>query len=407
MPRASMGKVLISGASIAGPTLAYWLHKYGFDITLVERAKCVRSGGYPIDLRGPAVEVAERTGILPGVKVAHIDTQRLSWVDEEGKPFVTIRPEQLSGGKEGRDLEVPRGALTSLLFEVTRRGIDYRFKDSIRSLSDTATGVSVIFESGRQETYDLVMGADGLHSKTRELIFGPESLFERYIGYCFGACTMPNHLHLAHEAHVYTIPGKNATLYAPGDSKILWAILTFKHPRPREVHGIGTVEERKLVAQVFAGGGWQIPRIVSAMMVADDFFFDTVSQIHMPQWSRGRVALAGDAAHATSFLSGQGSSMALIGAYVLAGELASNSDHTSAFASYERIFRSYVEANQALVDGGTAAVLPETAEAICARNEALRAAAEHGADYAHGSHASTVINAFRLPDYSGRVRGAA
>jgi len=406
MPRSSIGRVLIVGASIAGPTLAYWLHKYGFDVTLVERGKSVRPGGYPIDLRGPAVEVAERTGILPGVKLAHVDTQRLTWVDEQGKPFVTIRPERLTGGNEGRDLEVPRDALTSLLFEVTRSEIDYRFKDSIRSLTDTATGVSVVFESGRHETYDLVIGADGLHSKTRELVFGSESQFERYIGYCFGACSMPNDLHLAHEAERFTIPGRVATLFAPGDSKILFAILTFKHPRSREVLGFGTAEERKLVADVFAGGGWQIPRIVSAMMVAEDFFFDTVSQIHMPQWSRGRVSLTGDAAHATSFLSGQGSSMALIGAYVLAGELATNSDHISAFASYERIVRSYVEANQALVDAATAVILPETPEALRARDKALQAAAKGGANHAIGSHASTVINAFRLPDYSGRARGS-
>jgi len=165
---------------------------------------------------------------------------------------------------------------------------------------------------------------------------------------------------------------------------------------------MNTQDQRKLIAEVFADGRWEIPRMIDAMLKAEDFFFDTMSQIHMPRWSSGRVALAGDAAHATSFLSGQGSSMALIGAYVLAGELAKNTDHTTAFAAYERVSRGYIEANQALATGGGAVMIPDTLEALRLRDQALREAAAGVSDELHGAESSPMINSFHLPDYSAR-----
>lgn len=395
-------RILISGASIAGPTLAYWLNRYGFDVTLVERAKTLRTGGYPIDVRAAALDVIERMGIFPDVRAAHVDTQRLTFLDSEGEPFAILRPEQITGGQEGRDLEVPRGALTSLLFEVTRRDIDYRFGESILSITQHDTRVLVTFLSGVQETFDIIIGADGLHSNTRRLIFGPESQFERYLGYCYCASTLPNDLKLAHEALIFNMPGKAATLYAPAKSSVLYALMSFKHTRPADTEGLNTEYQRKLVADVFANGHWEIPRMIDAMMKAEDFFFDTMSQIHMPRWSAGRVALTGDAAHAPSFLSGQGSSMALISAYVLAGELASDADHSSAFAAYERVSRHYIEANQAMATGGGAVMIPETAETLRVRNLALQAAAAGGPGRLHGGESRPIINSFRLPDYDAR-----
>lgn len=400
MTKPSRRKVLISGASIAGPALGYWLNEYGFDVTIVERSKTVRTGGYPIDVRAAALDVVDRMGILPGVKAAHIDSRRTTFLDPAGQPFAVVPMDQLTGGQGGRDLELPRGALTTLLYEVSRRGVTYRFSDSIRTLKQHADGVTVTFNSGAEETFDLVFGTDGLHSNTRKLVFGQESQFERYLGYCFGACTIPNYLHLSHEALLYNTPGKSATLFSPADSPVLYAFLSFKYPRPPDIEGLNTDDERKLTARVFADGGWEIPKMVDAMMNADDFFFDTVSQIRMPKWSDGRVALAGDAAHATSFMSGQGSSMALIGAYVLAGELASHSDHTAAFEAYERVSRSYIEANQDLAAGGKALMLPETEEALRNRNEGIRDAVAGGEDKLHGSRSRPVINSFRLPNYA-------
>jgi 2-polyprenyl-6-methoxyphenol hydroxylase-like FAD-dependent oxidoreductase len=391
---------LISGASIAGPALAYWLNRYGFDVTVVERANAIRSGGYPIDVRGTAIDVVERMGLLPQLRAAHIDSRKLTFVDADGAPIGVISPEALTGGVSGRDVELPRGALTSLLYDLTRDGaIRYRFNDSIDALQDDGAGVDVCFKSGAQERFDIVGGADGLHSNTRALAFGPEAQFGRYLGYCFNLFSLPNDLGLSHEAISYAEPGRMAGVYAVGDSDTLHAFLIFAAAEPPFLSDSAVDEQRQRTAEVFANGGWEAPRLVEAMQRSDDLFFDTVSQIHMPRWSSGRVVLIGDAAHAPSFLSGQGSSLALVGAYVLAGELAAHADPAEAFASYERITRPFVEANQALAGNGRSVLLPRTPEELDARNRALAAMQSSGEAELNGEQSRRVHSSLRLPPF--------
>jgi 2-polyprenyl-6-methoxyphenol hydroxylase-like FAD-dependent oxidoreductase len=397
--------VLISGASIAGPMLAYWLYRYGFDVTVVERADAVRSGGYPIDLRGTAIDAVERMGLLPHLHAAHIDTRKITFVDANGAPIGVIRPEVLTGGVAVRDIELPRGALTSLLYELTQdKDIHYLFSDSIDALKDDGDGVDVRFKSGGYSRFDIVIGADGLHSNTRALVFGPEESFNRYLGRCFNLFSLPNYAGFSHEGIMYAEPGRMAGLYAVGESDTVYAILTFAADEPPFLSHRDIDEQRKRTAEVFAQSGWETPRLVEAMQRADDLYFDTVSQIHMPRWSSGRVALVGDAAHAPSFLSGQGTSLALVGAYVLAGELATYPDPIEAFASYERIARPFIEANQALASSGGSILLPRSQEELERRNQAL-AAAEFSAD--GGDRAAKqrqVHNLLKLPNYDHALR---
>ena len=400
-------KVLISGASIAGPMLAYWLYRYGFDVTVVERADAVRSGGYPIDIRGTAVEAMDRMGLLSRLQAAHIDTRKLTFVDSTGAPIAVVSPEALSGGVSGRDIELPRGALTSLLYEQTRDGaIRYRFSDSIAALEDDGDGVSVRFKSGERDRFDIVVGADGMHSNTRALVFGPEEPFNRYLGRCFNLFSVPkpSSVSFSHEGIIYAEPGRAAGVYAVGDSDTLHAFLIFAtEEAPFRSHP-DIDEQRKRTSEVFAGSGWKVPRMVEAMQSADDLFFDTVSQIHMPRWSSGRVVLVGDAAYAPSFLSGQGTSLALVGAYVLAGELATHSDPAEAFASYERIVRPFVEANQALASSGGSMLLPRSQEELDLRNQALAAAASSADSGDHAAQNRQVHNSLKLPDYDHLLR---
>ncbi|MFI6996879.1 FAD-dependent monooxygenase [Nocardia sp. NPDC050175] len=367
-----MSTVLISGASIAGPALAYWLHHYGFDVTIVEKSDTLRGGGYPIDIRGTAVDVVERMGLLPELRAAHIGTRRLSFVNPDGSLIASLDPDALNGGVEGHDLEVPRGDLTQALYATIRDDVEFLFNDSIAALDDHADGVDITFRSGTRRTFDLVIGADGLHSGVRTFVFGPEEQFHHYLGYCFAGFTMHNDLDLSHEGVVWNVPGRGAPLYAVGHGENVHAFLAFARAEPPFYAFRDPAAQRELIASVFADDGWEIPRMVSAMRTADDLFFDVVSQIHLPRWSAGRVALVGDAAYAPSFLTGQGSSIALVGAYMLAGALATNADHTSAFTAYEQATRPYVEQNQALVSEGDAAMFPRTAEALAHRNAALR-----------------------------------
>ncbi|MFF7791235.1 FAD-dependent monooxygenase [Streptomyces sp. NPDC007991] len=364
---------LISGASISGPALAYWLHRSGYAVTVVEKAGALRDGGYPIDIRGTATEVVRRMGILPQVRDAHLDARRCTFLNADGGEVASLTPRAVAGGVEGQDLEVRRGDLAAILYALVRHDVEFLFGDSIDILgpAPSGQGVDVTFRSGKQRTFDLVVGADGMHSRTRESLFGPEEQFHRYLGYCFAIFTMPNTFGLSREVMVWNTPGRAAALYAVGDDE-LHAFLNFHRPQPPLDALRDPDAQRDLVATVFAGAGWEVPGMVSAMRDADDLFFDTAGQIRMPHWSSGRVALVGDAAYAPSFLTGQGTSLALVGAYMLANALATHRDHAVAFAAYERDTREFVAMNQALVDNGAATLFPITARALEQRNALLR-----------------------------------
>lgn len=392
--------VLISGASIAGPTVAYWLNRYGFDVTVVERASAVRSGGYPIDIRGTAVEVIKRMGLLPQVKAAHIASRDLTFVDAAGHRIGAI-PMYDFAGSETADVELPRGELTTLLYGLTKHSkVRYRFDDAIEALKDDGAGVDVLFKSGEHQRYDIVIGADGLHSRTRRLAFGPEKPFSRYLGYTFNLFSMPNDLGLSHGAVVYAEPGRAAGVYAVRDNPDLFAFLIFASKTPPFGAHPEKAEQIKRTAAVFTDGGWEVPRLVEALRHADDLFFDTVSQIRMPIWSKGRIVLVGDAAYAPSFRSGQGTSLALVGAYVLAGELATHNNPVDAFTAYERIARPFVEANQSLAIKETANfLLPRTQAELDARNRMLASLKSGGGSDGPSRNARDIHSALTLPKY--------
>ncbi|MEU2839398.1 FAD-dependent monooxygenase [Streptomyces sp. NPDC007076] len=394
--------VLISGASIAGPALAYWLDLYGFEVTVLEKAAAVRGGGYAIDIRGTARTVVKRMGLLPRLRAAHVDTPRITFVDPVGQTIGSLRPEQMTGGEAGLDLEVRRGDLADALHESLHDRVEFLFEDSIATLDDDGDAVHVVLESGARRSFDLVVGADGLHSNTRRLVLGPEEPFHHYLGHVFAGFTLPNEFGLAHEGIIWNDIGRGAVLYAHEPADRVHGFLTFTRDVPPFEAFLDPRAQRELVAARFPDRVWHVPRLVEAMRDADDLFFDIVSQIHQPTWSHGRVVLAGDAAHATSFLSGQGSSVALVGAYVLAGELASHSDHTAAFAAYERRMRPFAERNQALATSGSTMVTPTTREQPEFRNALLRdpgavakEMATAGAQTGRAAHSDLL-----LPDYA-------
>ncbi|MER7047136.1 FAD-dependent monooxygenase [Streptomyces jumonjinensis] len=364
-------EVLISGAGVAGSALAFWLNRYGFAVTVVEKAGTLRSDGYPIDVRGTALEVVRRMGILPRLRDAHIDLRRLTFLDGDGGEVASVDPHTVTGGVAGRDLEVRRGDLTGALHTAIRDDVEFLFNDSIDTLDQSGHGVDIAFRGGGRRTFDMVFGADGLHSRTREFLFGPEEQFHRYLGYCFAGFTMRNTFGLSHETMMWNTPGRAAALYAVGDDDEVHAFLNFSHPEPPFDAFRNPQAQRDLVATVFADAGWEVPGMLAAMRDADDLFFDGAGQIRMPRWSNGRVALVGDAAYAPSFLTGQGSSLALVGAYMLAGSLADR-DHAAGFAAYEHRTREFVTVNQEQVGEGDATLFPITARALEQRNDLLR-----------------------------------
>ncbi|MEJ3652092.1 FAD-dependent monooxygenase [Actinomycetes bacterium KLBMP 9759] len=397
-----MTTVLISGASIAGPALAHWLRVRGMTPTVVERAGALRSGGYPIDVRGVAVEVADRMGVLPQLRAAHVATGALRVVDANGRQLVSVSPGAVSGDSDAHDVELPRGELTAILYELTRNDVEYVFGDSVTALHPHDGGVDVEFAKGPPRTFDLVVGADGVHSTTRRLIFGPAADYQRHLGYHFAAYTVPNHLGLAHEAVMHNVPGKLVAINAVRRSPEVTALFAMASPE-LDFDERDLDQQRQLIERSFGDVGWETPRLLKEMREAPDFYFDSVGQVLMPGWTRGRVALLGDSAFAPSFLSGQGTSLALVGAYVLAGELAAaEGDHTVALPRYDARMRPFVERNQALATEGAGTLIPATRGRIWLRNQMFRLAplmARLGIGASTAVPVEQAANSFELPEY--------
>lgn len=354
-----MSKILISGASIAGPALAYWLHRYGFDVTVVERAPALRPGGYKVDVRGAAVEVIDRMGLGDSVRRRATDIRGGTWLTRTGRPMAVLGPD-LIGFRDPEDLEILRGDLAEILHRATRGQVEYLFGDTVESIDQDDTGVYVGFEQAAPRTFDLVVGADGLHSRVRELVFGPESQFTHRLGLTVAVFGVPNHMGLDRWEMACTSAGRIVNVYSLQPDTAATAQFFFPAPDPEPGRNDPPAQFRALT-HAFAGHGWEIPTLLHAMPDATDFYFDTLAQISMPTWSDHRVSLLGDAAYSPSPASGQGTSLALVGAYLLAGELAAaQGAHHTALPRYEQKMRPFVHRNQQLARDVVDKLVPPT-----------------------------------------------
>jgi 2-polyprenyl-6-methoxyphenol hydroxylase-like FAD-dependent oxidoreductase len=363
--------ILISGASIAGPALAYWLSRHGFHPTVVEQAPALREGGYKVDIRGVAIDVAERMGILGDIRQASTNMRGVTFVNRANKPIATL-PADFLEGRTDRDDEIMRGDLARILYERTHTTVEYLFGNSITALTQGDDGVKVTFERSAPRTFDLVVGADGLHSNVRALTFGDESQFIRHLGAYISIFSTPNFLHLDHWELYYNAPGKLACIYSARENTEARGLFIFNSP-PLPYSRHDSRQQKQLLADTFARDEWQIPRLLKTAWNASDFYFDSISLIQMGRWSIDRTVLLGDAAYCASPASGQGTSLALVGAYVLAGELAEASgDHHTAFARYESMMRGYVKVNQEFGIGAIKGFTPRTRTQVWLQNQMLR-----------------------------------
>ncbi len=330
-------EVLISGAGLAGPALAHQLHRYGFRPTVVERAPAPRDGGYKVDIRGAATEVLKLMGLYTAARAADTGMRHVTYVRRDGRQIARLDADLLMG-RRGDDLEVMRTDLTRILYDATSTGVEYVFGDAIATMTDGPDGVDVTFTSGVARRFALVVGADGVHSATRRLALGEVPL--RHLGAYIAIFDVPNELGLDREEVFYTEPGRMVFAYSTGPDAPAKVGMVFAAEEP----SLG----REVVADRFAGLGWQVPRFLEVLRETGDVYFDAMSQVELARYSAGRVVLLGDAAHCPSPAAGQGTSMALVGAYLLAGELAAAAgDHRAAFDRYEARLRPYAERNLA------------------------------------------------------------
>ncbi|GAY10503.1 FAD-dependent monooxygenase [Pseudonocardia sp. N23] len=363
--------VLISGASIAGPALAFWLSRAGYRVTVVERAPALRPGGQTVDLRGAGRTVVERMGLLDAVRARCVHERGLAYVDEQGRRVAEVPVEAFGGQGIVAEIEVMRGDLAEVLFDATRGDVEYLFGDRIAALGEGPDGVDVRFASGERRRFGLVVGADGLHSGVRALAFGPESEFVRPLGLVMAFFTTPDRVGLDGWCTMHNVPGGVVELRpdrVAGQAKALVAAHTGEpvHRLPRE-------RSRALLREALAGAGWVVPQVLDDMDGADDFYVEAIGQVHLDCWSRGSVVLLGDAACCPSPLTGMGTSLALVAAYVLAGELVRHPEsRPAALAAYEERMRPYAVRARKLPPGGTEGFAPRSRARIAVGRASMR-----------------------------------
>ncbi len=370
-------KVLISGAGIAGPTLAYWLARYGMQPTIVERAPRLRTGGYVIDFWGAGFDIADRMGLLPEITQKGYRVREVRVVNERGRKVAGFPAETFARVTHGRFTSLPRGELAAAIFGAIAHKVESIFGDSVESIEQFESGVHVTFESGAARDFDLVVGADGQHSRVRALVFGPESQFEKYLGYKVAAFQVSGYTPRDELRYVmHTEVGRQVARFALRDDRTMFLFIfadkTFDRGEAGDLHA-----QKALLRERFGGSGWECPRILDLLDECRDLYFDRVSQIRIDpsstgSWSRGRVTLVGDAASCVSLLAGQGSALAMVAAYILAGELhRAQGDYASAFARYQELFGPFVLHKQQAALRFAGAFAPKTKFGLFFRNQVM------------------------------------
>ncbi len=364
--------VLISGAGIAGCCLAWWLERYGFAVTVVEQASQPRAGGYVIDFWGLGFEVAEKMGLLEDLRRHDLDIHEFRIVDRRGRRITSIDQKALGDLTGGRIMSLPRAAVASTLYQAIEDRVTVRFGESIAGLAETPDGVDVQFQHGESARFDLVIGADGLHSNVRRLTFDDGFHSEHFLGYCVAAFSVKDYAHRDPHAYVtYGEPGRQIWRITSSEDTTVF-LLVFAEADPAAVSMHDPSVQKAFLARRYAGGGWETEEMLRALDASTDLYFDRVSQITMPRWSKGRVALIGDACACPSLLAGEGSAMAMAEAYTLAGELdAAGEDFGRAFGAYEEQLHPYVDRKQKGARGFASGFVPTSALGLWLRNTTI------------------------------------
>ncbi|MFZ1164609.1 FAD-dependent monooxygenase [Mycobacterium sp.] len=386
--------ILISGGGIAGPSLAFWLTRQGHAVTIVEQAPQLRTGGQAVDFRGPALTVLEKMGLLEQVKAGATQMGPLVLVDEKGKEVGRLPAEVISG-----EVEMHWGDFTRILYDAVRHDVNYRFGVRVTALEDNGHEVDATFSDASTARYDLVIGADGLHSGTRRLVFGPEERYVTQLGQCFGFFDIDNRLRLDHCGMAYIDAGRTVALQGIEPDKPARASLFLNDPHVafdyRDTKG-----NKRLFNERFAEMGWEVPTLLEGLATAPEVYFDSIAQVHLDSYARGRVCLTGDAAWCASPRSGMGTTLALVGCYVLAHEMhAAGDDYAAAFVRYQGLLTPYVARCQKLAIDALRTERFSSGRLAPLRNVALRMLRIPAVSKLVARQSLAAARSFSLPNY--------
>lgn len=366
-------RIIVNGVGIAGPTLAYWLRKAGHEVLLIEEAPQLRRGGYVIDFGLVGYDIAEKMGLIPRLGELGYQVRELRFVDRHGRTSSSMAVDALARLTHGRYVTVQRSDLAATIYGALHGAVETIFGDSVASIEEVGQCVRVGFDHAPSREADLVIGADGLHSRVRRVVFGPDAGVEVSLGYHVAAFEVEGYRPRDELVYLgYGVPGRQIFRFSMREDKTLFLFVFRDEFLPAESPA-NDQERKSVLSHVFADVGWECPQILAALPSVGNIYFDRASQIRLDRWTKGRTALVGDAAACVSLMAGQGSILAMAEAYVLAGELRNcGGDYGAAFARYQERLMPLLKRKQQSVAKYGSSIAPKTAFGIMFRNLVLR-----------------------------------